>query len=311
MSSGFDCRPSPSRQVPRVPQPETRGPNPFADAARRIAEGFAASPNSGLAAPLDSGLTALAMVAGYYRIAADPAQLRHELALGAHAAGPEDLVRAAKRLNLKARLLTGNRAKRLDAAPYPALVALAAGGFAILAAAPVKGAVRLIDPLARTARDLPLAEAAALTGGALVLVTRRFAGAGADPVAFGFRWFLPSIVRYRKPLAEVVVASLFVQAFALATPIFFQLIVDKALVHKSYATLTVIVVGMLVVGLFDTLLQFLRAYTLSHTTNRIDVELGRRPLRVKSPRRANPKTDSIVLADVLVARVIRTEGIAF
>ena len=79
------------------------------------------------------------MVAGYYRIAADPAQLRHELALGAHAAGPEDLVRAAKRLNLKARLLTGNRAKRLDAAPYPALVALAAGGFAILAAAPVKG----------------------------------------------------------------------------------------------------------------------------------------------------------------------------
>ena len=60
------------------------------------------------------------------------------------------------------------------------------------------------------------------------------------------------------------------------TPIFFQLIVDKALVHKSYATLTVIVVGMLVVGLFDTLLQFLRAYTLSHTTNRIDVELGRR-----------------------------------
>ena len=33
---------------------------------------------------------------------------------------------------------------------------------------------------------------------------------------------------------------------------------------------------MLGVGLFDSLLQFLRAYTLSHTTNRIDVELGRR-----------------------------------
>ena len=109
-----------------------------------------------------------------------------------------------------------------------------------------------------------------------MLVTRRFAGAGADPAAFSFRWFLPSIARYRKPLAEVLVASLFVQAFALVTPIFFQLIVDKALVHKSYATLTVIVVGMLAVGLFDTLLQFLRAYTLSHTTNRIDVELGRR-----------------------------------
>ena len=30
------------------------------------------------------------------------------------------------------------------------------------------------------------------------------------------------------------------------------------------------------VGLFDVILQFLRAYTLSHTTNRIDVELGQR-----------------------------------
>ncbi len=49
----------------RESQPKTRGPNPFADAARRIAEGFATSPNSGRAAPLDSGLTALAMVAGY------------------------------------------------------------------------------------------------------------------------------------------------------------------------------------------------------------------------------------------------------
>jgi subfamily B ATP-binding cassette protein HlyB/CyaB len=216
------------------------------------------------------------MVAGYYRVAADPAQLRHELALGDHAAGPDDLVRAAKRLKLKARLLTGKSAKRLDAVPYPALVALAGGGFAVLAAAAAKGSVRLIDPLAKTARDLPLDEAAALTAPAMVLVTRRFAGAGADPATFGFRWFLPSIARYRKPLAEVVVATLFVQGFALLTPLFFQLIVDKALVHKSYATLTVIIVGMLVVGLFDSLLQFLRAYTLSHTTNRIDVELGRR-----------------------------------
>ena len=268
-------------QPPAGPQPQTsevggpkEAPNPDPTPVSPPAEPLGAP--SALAGPVDGGLVALAMVAGYYRIAADPAQLRHELALGAQAAGPEDLVRAAKRLKLKARLLIGDRAKRLDAVPYPAVIALVAGGFAILAPGALKGSVRLIDPLARTARDLPLAEATALAGDALVLVTRRFAGAGADPTAFGLRWFLPSIVRYRKPLVEVLVASLFVQAFALVTPIFFQLIVDKALVHKSYATLTVIVVGMLVIGLFDSLLQFLRSYTLSHTTNRIDVELGRR-----------------------------------
>ena len=74
----------------------------------------------------------------------------------------------------------------------------------------------------------------------------------------------------------MLVASLFVQLFALATPIFFQLVVDKVLVHKGLSTLIVLVIGMVTLGLFETILQFLRTYTLSHTTNRIDVELGRR-----------------------------------
>ena len=227
------------------------------------------------APPADPGLTALAMIAGYYRIAADPAQLRHLLALGA-AATAEDLVRGANLLQLKSRILAGARAKRLDVIPYPAIIGLKAGGFALIVAAPVKGRVRLIDPIARSAVDMGVDEAETLASGEAVLVTRRLAGAGVDPATFGFRWFLPSIARYRKPLAQVVVASLFVQAFALLTPIFFQLIVDKVLVHKGFSTLAVIVVGMLGLGAFDSLLQFLRAYTLNHTTNRIDVELGRR-----------------------------------
>jgi len=268
--------------IDRIRSRPTREP-PGPDARLRGASGPAADgPQAederadAAASRADSGLIALTMIAGYYRIAADPGQMRHELALGRRLAEPEDVVRAAKRLKLKARLLTGKRAARLDAIPYPAIIGLKTGGFALLGATPGQGLVRVVDPLARSAADVAIKEAEALASGAVILVTRRFAGAGADPTTFGFRWFLPSLARYRKPLSEVLVASLFVQAFALLTPIFFQLIVDKALVHKSYATLTVIIVGMLAIGLFDSLLQFLRAYTLSHTTNRIDVELGRR-----------------------------------
>ena len=95
------------RAAQRLNEPR---PQPTPEAAiggAKAAEPEAARPEpigapSAFASPPDSGLAGLAMVAGYYRIAADPAQLRHELALGAHAAAPEDLVRAAKRLNLKA-----------------------------------------------------------------------------------------------------------------------------------------------------------------------------------------------------------------
>jgi subfamily B ATP-binding cassette protein HlyB/CyaB len=191
-------------------------------------------------------------------------------------AAAEDLVRAANLLQLKSRIIRGANAKRLGAMPCPAIIELKDGGFAVLGIAADKGKVRLIDPLTRSAKEIPLDEAETLCSGSAILVTRRLGGAGTDPNTFGFRWFWPSILRYRRPLAHVLVASLFVQIFALATPIFFQLVVDKVLVHKGLSTLVVLVIGMVTLGLFETVLQFLRSYTLSHTTNRIDVELGRR-----------------------------------
>jgi subfamily B ATP-binding cassette protein HlyB/CyaB len=225
---------------------------------------------------LDAGLAALALIANYYRIAADPEQLGHQLALTGRLAGAEDLVRAANLLRMKSRIIHGVTAKRLGALPLPAILELKDGGFAVLAVASEKGKLRVVDPLARVAKEAPLEEIETLSSGSVILVTCRLGGAGIDPHTFGFRWFWPSILRYRRPLAHVLVASLFVQVFALATPIFFQLVVDKVLVHKGMSTLAVLVVGMVTLGLFEAVLQFLRAYTLSHTTNRIDVELGRR-----------------------------------
>jgi subfamily B ATP-binding cassette protein HlyB/CyaB len=237
----------------------------------------ASSPGAAAPAPaIDSGLLGLALIAGYYRIAADPAQLKHQLALIGRFANSEDLVRGANLLGLRSRILTRVSVKRLGAVPYPALLRLKDGGFHALGMGSAKDRVRIVDPVTRVATDVSLQDAWASSNGEVVLITRRLAGAGFDPSTFGFRWFLPSILRYRKPLAQVVVASLFVQLFALVTPIFFQLIVDKVLVHKGLSTLVVLIVGMVSLGLFETILQFLRTYTLSHTTNRIDVELGRR-----------------------------------
>ena len=225
---------------------------------------------------LDSGLAGLSLIAAYYRIAADPAQLRHQLAVTGRTAGADDLVRGANLLQLKSRLVTGVTPKRLAAMPFPAIVGLPGGAFSILGVGSAQGRARLIDPISRAAQEFSIEDIAAQSSGVVILVTRRLGGAGIDPDTFGFRWFWPSILRYRRPLAHVLVASLFVQLFALATPIFFQLVVDKVLVHKGLSTLIVLVVGMVTLGLFETVLQFLRTYTLSHTTNRIDVELGRR-----------------------------------
>ena len=252
------------------------GSSPAAAAATAATAATAGLGGANPSQAVDPGLAALALIAAYYRIASDPMQLRHQLALSADAANVEDLVRGANLIGLKSRILRQVTPQRLAALPLPALIGLKGGGFAILAISGTKDKARIVDPMKRTARELSFEELARASTGEVLLVTRRLGGAGVDPANFGFRWFLPSLLRYRRALTEVIVASLFLQLFALVTPIFFQLIVDKVLVHKGVSTLTVLIVGMAALGLFETILQFLRTYTLSHTTNRVDVELGRR-----------------------------------
>ena len=227
-------------------------------------------------AAIDSGLVALCAVAGYYRIVADPIQLAREFVLHERSAEHGDVLRAANRIGLKARVTVVRTEARLRAIPAPAIVKLREGGYILYGGLTPTGEIRLVDPVSRVAREVPTATALGEIEIEAVLIQRRFRGDGVNPKTFGFSWFLPSIWRYRKPLTNVLLASLFVQLFALVTPLFFQAIVDKVVVHKGYSTLAVLVGGLAVLGIFDISLQYLRSYALSHTTNRIDVELGRR-----------------------------------
>ena len=96
---------------------------------------------------------------------------------------------------------------------------------------------------------------------------------------FDFTWFIPAIVKYRVLLSEVLFVSLVLQGFALVTPLFFQVVMDKVLVHRGFTTLDVIAIGLVVVVVFEIGLSALRSYVFSHTTSRIDVELGARLFR--------------------------------
>ncbi len=127
--------------------------------------------------------------------------------------------------------------------------------------------------------SLWLGEAAAprARGTALLMTTREGLPLALRP--FGLSWFIPSVVKYRWLLGEVLLASLVLQLLALATPLFFQLVIDKVLAHGTYSTLDVLLFGLIAVSLFETMMTVLRTYLFAHTTNRIDVELGAKLFR--------------------------------
>ncbi len=226
----------------------------------------------------DSGLVSLCAIASHYRIAADPRRLTHELAISGRSHS-RDILRAAKNIGLKARLIQTKAEKRISSLPTPAIVCFADGSYGLYLGTTNNGKHNVADPVSLAIRHVDTAALLEMSGGGFILVQRRFTGPGASRETFGFRWFLPSLFRYRKAFGHVLIASLFVQIFALVTPLFFQVVVDKVLAHRSYSTLIVLVIGLVAIGLFEVILQYLRTYALAHTTNRIDVELGQRLFR--------------------------------
>ncbi len=103
-------------------------------------------------------------------------------------------------------------------------------------------------------------------------------GAPADR-KFGFRWFWNELIRHRRIWRDVLLASLFMQLIALATPLFTQVIIDKVVVHQTQSTLIVIAVGLAMFLLFNAAMSWLRQYLVLHTGNRVDAVLGSQVFR--------------------------------
>src|SRR5262245_4277479 len=225
---------------------------------------------------LDSGLLALMIVSRFLGVAGDAEGLRREFGKPGQTFGEIELVRAARSLRLKTRSVR-TRWDRLAVMALPALARLRDGRWTVVARADA-ATVLVQDPLAPRPEVISRKAFEATWAGELILLTRRGASRSAAR-PFGFGWFLPAIAKYRRFLGEVLLASLGLQIFSLVTPLFFQVVIDKVLVHRGLTTLHVLAMGMLARVALEAILGGLRTYLFTHTSSRIDVELGVQPFR--------------------------------
>jgi ATP-binding cassette, subfamily B, bacterial HlyB/CyaB len=222
----------------------------------------------------DAGLAALVTLLRFHGIGADQEQIRHQC--GGVAIGVPEMLRVAKAFGLKVRAYRSSW-RRLAKTPLPGIAVLSDGSFLLLAKT-VDDKALVQAPLSPRPTLMTRAELEAVWTGELVLMTRRASLTDLSR-RFDFSWFLGAIHKYRHMFGEVLVASFFLQIFALVSPLFFQVVIDKVLVHRSMTTLDVLVIGLVAIGIFETILGILRTYLFSHTTNRVDVELGARLFR--------------------------------
>jgi ATP-binding cassette subfamily B protein len=110
------------------------------------------------------------------------------------------------------------------------------------------------------------------TGRALELVpghqlTRIAASAGC------WKRFWPVVMSNKWILGEVFAASALLSLLGLGIPMFTQLIVDRVLVNRSIDLLNMLLIGMILVTLFQSLIRGVRWQLLVHVSTRFDARL--------------------------------------
>jgi subfamily B ATP-binding cassette protein HlyB/CyaB len=220
----------------------------------------------------DNAAWSLALALHLMGIVAPPGRIQHDSGKS-DSLGEDDLLRAVKKFPIKAKAISSSIG-RLPKTPLPALARLRSGKFVVIGKTTDHGVLiqGMDDPSPRLVR---FGDFEREWSGRIILLSKR--SALSDTARrFDLSWFWGAVHKYRGVLIEVLVVSFVIQMFGLATPMIFQTVIDKVLVHRGLSTLEVMVSGLALIAIFEAVLSGLRTYLFSHTSNRIDVELGSR-----------------------------------
>ena len=87
-------------------------------------------------------------------------------------------------------------------------------------------------------------------------------------------WFWDTVVKAWPIYSEVLVASFFINLFALAPPLFIMNVYDRVVPNHSITTLWVLASGVFIVFCFDFIMKTLRSYFVDAASKKIDINLS-------------------------------------
>lgn len=223
----------------------------------------------------------LAAIAQHHGLQVNPERLIHDYALADEEPEGALLLRMATEIGFKAKSEKISwESIFVQEGVFPILVKLSSGAGMILVGVRTEEGekkVAALDPGTNMA-DVQLLGREQLCSrwdGDAIFLKRKHALS--DPhQPFSLRWFIPEILKQKSAFRDIAVAAMAMNLLALASPMFFQAVIDKVLVHQSSSTLWVLSVGVIIALLFDSTFGYLRQLLLLAATNKIDMQLTRR-----------------------------------
>jgi ATP-binding cassette subfamily B protein len=220
----------------------------------------------------------LTAVAQHHGLQINPERIITEYALRQEEPGDLLLMRIAADIGMKSKVMKLSWQALLQQDGVFPLIAKTWDGKAVIVVGVRKEAdhkVAVLDPKDAVVTLLDQAAFAKIWSGDVFLLKREHKLT--DPnQPFGFRWFIPEIVKHKAAFRDIFIAAMAMHILGLASPIFFQLVIDKVLTHQSETTLWVLGAGIMLALLFDAMFGYLRQLLTLTATNKIDMRLTRR-----------------------------------
>jgi ATP-binding cassette, subfamily B, bacterial HlyB/CyaB len=220
----------------------------------------------------------LTAVAQHHGLQINPERIITEYALRQEEPGDLLLMRIAADIGMKSKVMKLSWQALLQQDGVFPLIAKTRDGKAVIVVGVRKEAdnkVAVLDPKDAVVTLLDQAAFAKIWSGDVFLLKREHKLT--DPnQPFGFRWFIPEILKHKAAFRDIFIAAMAMHILGLASPIFFQLVIDKVLTHQSETTLWVLGAGIVLALLFDAMFGYLRQLLTLTATNKIDMRLTRR-----------------------------------
>ena len=116
--------------------------------------------------------------------------------------------------------------------------------------------------------------------GYVFFLRRRYEGFGQDNLVNGNKvqsnknWFFGTLYKFKDIYIRVIVATLFINLFVVAGPLFTMNVYDRVIPHNAIDTLWVLAIGIGLIYSFDLLLKFLRTVLLERAAKKSDIILS-------------------------------------
>ena len=220
----------------------------------------------------DSGLGCLVILMKFLNVKISEQEIEHITTTEKFPLDDLKIMSIAKSFKLKAKLRK-MAVKDLKDLNVPVIVKEQSSDY-FIAVKVVDDKIMVLHPDKRSPEMLDVSKFEELwTGMAILLKKHEFMD---SEVKFGFKWFIPTILKFKNQLIQVFIAAFTIQILGIFTPIMTQVVIDKVLVNNSMSTLWALGVGIAIVYIYELVLNLAKNYVFTHTTNRIDVILNYR-----------------------------------